>query len=152
MEIKVKKSTINRKHILGIDYGRKFTGFANYRVNIDPFILTFGRVEYINDEQLVSYIQNLITEEFFDIIILGIPRFTDGKESTMTKTILSFGELLKKEIDIPVYYIDETLTTFEAEERMKNDPRYNFQVDLKMIDAVSATIILEQFVNLATDD
>jgi putative Holliday junction resolvase len=136
---------------LAIDYGRKFTGLSNYKVNIDPMILLCGRVRYESDEQLISEIQHLINEEFIDIVILGIPRFTDGKESTMTKTIKAFGEQLKMALSIPVYYIDETLTTFEAEERMKNDPRYNFKVDLTKIDAMSASIILEQFVNLATD-
>ncbi len=149
MEISPKKSDIDRKHLLAIDYGQKFTGLSNYKVNIDPMILLFGRVKYESDEQLISEIQKILSEEFIDIIILGIPRFTDGRESTMTKTIKAFGDKLKNSVSIPVYYIDETLTTFEAEERMKNDPRYNFKVDLTKIDAMSASIILEQFVNLA---
>jgi putative Holliday junction resolvase len=151
MEIAPKKSDISRKHLLAIDYGRKYTGLSNYKVEIDPMILMFGRLKYESDEILAKEIVNIVQEEFIDILILGIPRFTDGKESTMTKTILAFGEILKKHAKIPVYYIDETLTTFEAEERMKNDPRFNFKVDLTKIDALSATIILEQFVNIATD-
>jgi putative Holliday junction resolvase len=151
MEIAPKKSDIDRKHLLAIDFGLKFTGLSNYKVNIDPMILLFGRVRYESDEQLISEIQKAIDEEFIDILILGIPRFTDGKESKMTKTIKSFGEKLKLAVSIPVYYIDETLTTFEAEERMKNDPRYNFKVDPTKVDAMSASIILEQFVNLATN-
>lgn len=152
MEIAPKRSEIDRKHILAIDYGQKFTGLSNYKVNIDPMILNYGRIEYFSDESLVKELINIIEDEFIDIIVLGIPRFTDGKESKMTKTILKFGDLLKLKVEIPVYYIDETLTTFEAEERMKNSPRYNFKVDYTQIDALSAAIILEQFVNIATDD
>jgi putative Holliday junction resolvase len=151
MEIAPKKSDIDRKHLLAIDFGLKFTGLSNYKVNIDPMILLFGRVRYESDEQLIAEIQKAVDEEFIDILILGIPRFTDGKESAMTKTIKTFGEKLKVAVSIPVYYIDETLTTYEAEERMKNDPRYNFKVDQTKIDAMSASIILEQFVNLATN-
>ena len=151
MEIAPKKTDIHRKHLLAIDYGRKFTGLSNYKVGIDPMILLCGRLAYESDLKLAQDLQELIDEEFIEILILGIPRFTDGKESTMTKTILAFGELLKESVSIPVYYIDETLTTFEAEERMKNDPRFNFKVDMKQIDAMSAAIILEQFVNIATD-
>jgi putative Holliday junction resolvase len=29
---------------------------------------------------------------------------------------------------------------------MKNSPRYNFKVDLKQIDAVAASVILEDFI------
>jgi len=152
MEMVPKRSEIDKKHILAIDYGQKFTGLSNYKVNIDPMILIFGRIKYESDLQLINELETVIEDEFIEIIVLGIPRFTDGKESTMTKTILKFGELLKSKIDIPVYYIDETLTTFEAEERMKSSPRYNFKVDYTQVDAVAASIILEQFVNLATDD
>ena len=145
------KTEIDRKHILAIDYGRKFTGLSNYKVNIDPMILLFGRVKFESDQQLMQEIQTIIEDEFIDLIVLGIPRFTDGKDSTMTKVISSFGELLKANLDIPVFYIDETLTTFEAKERMQSDPRFNFEVDMTKIDAMSALIILEQFVNIATD-
>lgn len=151
MEITPKKSDIQHKHILAIDYGQKFTGLSNYKVDIDPMILMYGRIKFESDEQLALEILNIAKEEFVDILVLGIPRFTDGKESKMTKTIRDFGEVLKKNSKIPIYYIDETLTTFEAEERMKNDPRFNFKVDQTKIDALSATIILEQFVNIATD-
>ena len=145
------KTEIDRKHILAIDYGRKFTGLSNYKVNIDPRILLFGRIKFESDQQLMQEIQTIIEEEFIDLIVLGIPRFTDGKDSTMTKVISTFGELLKANLDIPVFYIDETLTTFEAKERMQSDPRFNFEVDMTKIDAMSALIILEQFVNIATD-
>jgi putative Holliday junction resolvase len=145
------KSEIDRKHILAIDYGRKFTGLSNYKVNIDPMILLFGRVKFESDKQLMLEIKAIIEDEFIDLIVLGIPRFTDGKDSTMTKVITTFGELLKSHLDIPVFYIDETLTTYEAKERMQADPRFNFEVDMTKIDAMSALIILEQFVNIATD-
>ena len=151
MEIVLKKNEIINKHILAVDYGQKFTGLSNYRVGIDPFILLFGRLQYHSDESLAQEIIKIVEDEFIDIIVLGIPRFTDGTESTMTAKVKSFGELLVKSVKIPVFYVDETLTTFEAEERMKNDPRFNFQVDMKQIDAVSASIILETFVNSSSD-
>ena len=139
------------KHILAIDYGQKFTGLANYKVNSDPFVLTYGRIQYQSDEQLIDEIHQVIEEEFIDILVLGIPYFTDGTESTMTKTIKAFGEKLEKlkklneQSDLDIYFQDETLSSYEAQERMKNDPRYNFQVDLTKIDAVAASIILEDF-------
>jgi putative holliday junction resolvase len=150
MEIKPRKTDIDRQHILAIDYGQKFTGLSNYRVGIDPFILLFGRIKYESDDKLLLELKKIIEDEFIDIIVLGIPRFTDGKESTNTKTILAFGTKLKESLSIPIYFIDETLTTFEAQERMRNDPRFNFKVDMQQIDAMSASIILEEFVNSAT--
>ena len=68
----------------------------------------------------------------------------------MTKTIKSFIEKMEKALEIPIFSVDETLTTFEAEERMKQDPRYNFQVDLKKIDELCAAIIIEEFLKLSS--
>lgn len=152
METYPKKHQIENKHILAIDYGQKFTGLSNYRVGVDPFILLFGRISYETDEQLVTKILEIAEEEFVDILVLGIPRFTDGKESKMTQMVANFGNKLKQSSNLPVYFVDETLTTYEAQERMKSDPRFNFEVDMKQIDAVAASIILEQFVNNSSDE
>lgn len=152
MEVIPKRSEIQNKHILAIDYGRKFTGLSNYKVGVDPFIFLFGRIQFQSDEQLVSDLLKIVEDEFIEILVVGIPRFTDGKESKMTQTVKAFANMLSKKAGIPVYFIDETLTTFEAQERMKNDPRFNFQVDMKQIDAVAASIILEEFVNSSSDD
>ena len=69
----------------------------------------------------------------------------------MTKTIKQFAQKLESKVSIPMFLQDETLSTMEAEDRMKNDPRYNFQVDYSKIDAVAATIILEDFLNRSSD-
>lgn len=136
-----------KKKLLAIDYGTKFTGLAHYHVEVDPFVLLFGRIKYESDEQLAQEIAKIIEEDFFDIIILGIPYFTDGTASKMTETVKNFKNILAKTIQLPIYEQDETLSSYEAEEKMKNDPRFNFQVDLTQIDAVAASIILEDFLN-----
>jgi putative Holliday junction resolvase len=148
---KIPRKAISGKHILAIDYGQKFTGLANFNVDSDPFVLTYGRIKFESDEQLVKELLHVIEEEFIDILVLGIPLFTDGTESTMTKTVKAFAEKLKVSTTCELYFQDETLSSYEAEERMKNDPRYNFKVDLTKIDAVAASIILEDFLKRSSD-
>lgn len=142
---------IKNKHLMAIDYGQKFTGVATYYQGRDPFPLCYGRIAYKSDEQLINEISKIIDDEFIDILVVGIPFFTDGKASKMTQTVMDFFTKAKTSLKINTYSIDETLTTFEAEERMKNDPKYNFQVDLKKIDELSALIILEQFLKNSSD-
>ncbi|MBD65057.1 MAG: Holliday junction resolvase RuvX [Halobacteriovoraceae bacterium] len=141
----MENSQLQLKKILGIDYGRKYTGLATYKVGVDPYALMWGRIKYESDEQLIKEIQLIIEDEFIDLIALGVPYFTDGKSSTMTKTVQDFANKLAKKIDLPIHQVDETLTTFEAQERMKNSPRFNFKVDFNQIDALCATIIIEEF-------
>lgn len=145
-------NNFTNKIILAIDYGKKVTGLATYTVDRDPFPLPFGRINYKSDDQLASEILKIVDDECIDVLVLGLPLFTDGTESEMTKIVRIFGSLLKDKSSLPLYYQDETLTTFEAQERMKNSPRYNFKINLKEIDALAASIILEDFMKQETKD
>ena len=151
MDLKISRDLLINKHILAIDYGQKFTGLGSYKVDIDPYPLTYGRLAYKNDEQLILDLADIIEVEFIEIIVVGVPFFTDGRESTMTKTIKSFVSKLDAVTHCDVYTVDETLTTFEAKNRMENDPRYNFKVDMRKIDELCAVIILEQFLKNSSD-
>ena len=135
------------KSILSIDYGKKVTGLAQYTLDRDPFPLGYGRLIYTSDEKLIQDLEHIVKEDVVDFFVLGLPLFTDGTESEMTKTVRDFSKKLKDTFDnIELFFQDETLTTFEAKERMKNSPQYNFKIDPKKIDELSATIILEDFV------
>ena len=51
------KEDFKYKKILAIDYGRKFTGLASFKVDVDPFPLMYGRVAYESDEKLANEIK-----------------------------------------------------------------------------------------------
>lgn len=148
---------ISRKYkgqvALGVDYGTKFTGLALYKLGEDPFPMPFDRIAYKDDEDLIKDIHHIIEQECVDIVVLGMPFFTDGKESEMTKKVKAFFDKLCQKNDTLKYFTqDETLSSEEAKNRMKSSPRYNFEVDMKQIDAVAACIILEDFIrNWKTD-
>ncbi|MBY0412710.1 MAG: Holliday junction resolvase RuvX, partial [Bdellovibrionales bacterium] len=95
----------------------------------------------------IKEIKTLIDNEDIEVVVLGVPFFIDGKESTQTVLVREFGDLLKKIIGEKIFFEqDETLTTKSAEERMKNSPEFNFKVDPTKIDCLSAVIILEDFI------
>ena len=142
----------NNQNILAIDYGQKFTGLATFAVGRDPFPTPYGRIAYVSDPQLVDNVLKIIENEAIEIVVVGIPFLTDGTATNMTKTVQSFINLLKNNISIPVYEQDETLSSFEAKDRMKNSPRYNFKVNMQEIDAVAASIILEDFMKSSTNN
>jgi putative Holliday junction resolvase len=138
---------LNKNEIfLGIDYGLRFTGLAIYRQGVDPFPLELGRLPYLNDHQLAQEIKQIVSENEITSILLGLPLFTDGKESRMTKKVRLFAETLASQCSpIPVHLHDETLSTEEAKERMKDSPKYNFKVDLEKIDQVCAVLLIESY-------
>ncbi len=137
---------LNHKTILAMDFGEKFIGVATYCVNRDPFPVPFGRIQNTGLPNVVKELKVIIDNESIDIVVIGVPRLTDGKTTTMTARAVTFVESIRNQITLPVEEQDETLSTYEAESRMKNSARYNFQVDLKQIDAVAASVILEDFI------
>lgn len=141
-------SQFKNVQLLGIDYGEKVIGLSTYCHGRDPFPLLHGRIIVENTQKSIEEIKQVCTEEFIESIVLGLPFLTDGQESTMTKKVRDFGNLLQSSLpDIELFYQDETLSTYEASERMKNDPKFNFKVDPKSIDTLSAAIIIEAFIN-----
>lgn len=133
--------------ILAIDFGLKVTGTAMFCPGRDPFPYMAEKIIYKSHAETIQSIKILADNEDIDILVLGIPFFIDGKESTQTVLVREFGEQLKLGMSDKKYFEqDETLTTKSAEERMKNSPEFNFKVDPTKIDCLSAVIILEDFI------
>jgi putative Holliday junction resolvase len=137
---------LHLKQILAIDFGEKVIGLATYCVNRDPFPTPYGRIINKGLDVVGRELKQVIEDECIDKIVIGVPRLTDGKETQSTERARQFLHWVSEQFSLEVYEQDETLSTFEATERMKNSPRYNFTVDLTQIDAVSASIILEDFI------
>lgn len=141
-------SSIKLKNILGIDYGEKVTGLATFCPGKDPFPLISGRIVMKEVKDWMDEVCRLIEEEFIEIVVIGLPLYTDGKESRMTTRVKNQAAKLAEKIEpVPVFLQDETLSSVEAKERMAADPKFNFTVDMKKIDAVAASIIIELFVS-----
>lgn len=137
---------LHLKTILSMDYGERFIGLATYCVNRDPFPTPYGRIANLGEEKVIQELKQIIENECIDLIVIGLPHLTDGKKTSTTAKAQAFIHFISNHFSLPIEEQDETLSTFEAESRMKNSPRYNFQVNLREIDAVAACVILEDFI------
>ena len=145
--MEVTKASLENKNILAIDYGTKVTGLAAFCPGRDPFPYPIGKINYRDDQSLIKEIEIYVNDQSSDIIVLGLPLRTDGSESEMTKKVQHFGKQLQQHFSaFTLFYQDEYLSSFEAQERMKRSPRYHFKVNPEEIDALAATIILEDFI------
>ncbi len=135
------------KNILAIDYGTKVTGLASWGVGREPFPQPYSKIIYQTDEQVCQEISKIADDEAIDILVVGLPLHADGTDSEMTKRVRTFATLLGSTMTgTELHFQDETLSSYTAQERMKNSPRYGFKVDPKQLDALAATIILEDFI------
>ena len=136
---------LKNKKILAIDYGTKTTGLALFAPG-DPYPRPYDTVPYKNDDQLIKAIKQGISDEGVSIVVLGMPRFLDGKPSSMTARVAEFSAKLKEGVSpLLLFEQDEALSSAEAKERMRESARYNFKVDPRKIDELAASIILEDF-------
>jgi putative Holliday junction resolvase len=95
-------------NILCIDYGQKKVGLAFASGPLaDPYLV----IRYQAQAELVVKIKQIIQKESIGQLVIGV------SERDIASLSQEFGELLHLETGIPVDYIDETLTSFDARER-----------------------------------
>ena len=68
-------------------------------------------------------IQALIRDWQPEVLVLGLPRNTDGSDSVMTERARVFGRWLAMKSTLPVEEIDERFTSTEAEEVLRDQRR-----------------------------
>lgn len=139
------------KNLLGIDYGTKNVGLALYCPGTDPAPYAYKNTPYLSDQKTVEMLKQVAKQEQVDVVVLGIPFLPDGGTNRMTEKVRRFGLLLQSSNLATFFEQDEVYSSQTARERMTQSARYNFKVDLKWLDALSAAIILEQFIQSLPD-
>ncbi len=135
------------KTILSIDFGEKVIGLGIFTPGREPFPISRGRIINTGLDTFFQELLTIIDDEAVEVIVFGIAYLTDGTETDKTKELKSICQSVREKFgDLEVIEQDETLTTVTAKERMLNSPEFNFSIDLKKIDEVSAIIILEDFI------
>ncbi len=102
------------KRILAMDIGQKRIGVAIS----DPLGITaqgIGVIERKDQTYDVAAVRRLIDEHGATCLLLGLPRNMDGTLGDKAREVQEFGELLARELGIPVEYQDERLSTRAVE-------------------------------------
>lgn len=121
---------------LGLDVGMARIGVA--RINSIARISEPLAV-LANDESFVPDIKKLISEYSIDIVVVGLPRNMNGEKTAQTEYVETFTNKLQTQIDKPIVFQDETLSTVAASERVTPKTK-------SMEDAHAAAVILEDFI------
>lgn len=126
---------------LAIDYGAKRCGLAI----CDPLEIVVSPLAVIDDRRnLIKRIVEVIATEGIEAVVLGLPLNMDNSAGRQTKVVEGFGRRLKEQIDVPIYFQDERLSSFAAKERLA-DVELTRKEKRKRFDAVAAAYILESF-------
>lgn len=131
---------------LGIDYGQKRTGIA---VTDDGGRMAFPRttITMKTRDRFFEELLTIIEKEQPHAIVVGLPLSLNKEETLTTRQVRNFTARLKRRCSLPVYYMEEALSSNEAEERLR-DAVVPVSKRKGILDQQAAILILESFLRL----
>ena len=129
--------------LLGIDYGQARTGIA---ITDAGGRMAFPRCVLRKNTRrdFFAALCDLIAAEAPKALVVGLPLQDDGGESLSVRQVRNFVERLKRRVDLPIYYMEELLSTHEALAQFRETGHRPADGEL---DQQAATRILESFLN-----
>ncbi len=131
---------------LGIDYGSKRIGVAG----CDALGITASGIEVIEERKLVraaDRIGEIAREREANLLVIGMPYNMDGSEHASTAKVRRFAELCTKRTGLDVEFVDERMTTLEAERHLKEAGLSRKRIASR-IDKVAAAVILQSWLEM----
>ena len=131
--------------IIAIDYGTKRTGIAV----TDPLRIVPGALGTVATHDLPAFLKDYMGREQVDIIVVGHATNMNGEDSASMKQIRPFVEKLRKLYpDKKVLMFDERFTSVLAQRAiLESGIGRMARRNKALVDEVSATIILESFMD-----
>lgn len=130
--------------ILAVDYGDRRTGLAATDWT-GTICLPLPRLDESDPKALAQAIRELVAERQTEQVVLGMPLLHDGSAGARAQRTQAFLELLRTAVaPVPVATVDESHSTDEAHERLK-------QIGMKaarrkgLADSIAALVILERY-------
>jgi putative Holliday junction resolvase len=129
---------------LGIDYGTKRIGLAQG----DDIGVATPLPALIDAEADVRWqkLGETIRQRRVTDLVIGFPYNMDGSVGFKAKEVEAFAERMKAEFKLPVHFIDETLTSSEAESSIAKKDRRGVRGS-GVVDSRAACLILQDFLD-----
>lgn len=131
--------------LIALDVGTKRIGVAKADSTVRVAV-PYSAVEVDGNE--FNKIASLARAWDVNNFVLGLPRNSQGEETQQSRYVRKFAKVLKEAIpDAKICFQDESLTSVEAEKRLKNRKKGYKKGD---IDSEAAAIILQDFIEEKT--
>lgn len=131
--------------IMSVDFGDSRTGIAI----CDKSEMLASPVCVIEEKHFPTTIQKTVEqalEQGAQLVVVGHPLNMDGSKGPRAQLCEEFAQKLREQIDVPVVLWDERQTTVSAIGFL-NETNTRGKKRKQVIDAVAATIILENYLN-----
>ena len=132
---------------LGLDIGKKRIGVAGCDGTglIATGLTTIERQTFTLD---VAQFQKLVQERNAQILVVGLPYTMKGELGYQAKQVQKLASKLAQVLNLPMEYIDERLTSVEAEQLINLEKKSTQFIEKGLIDRKAAAIILQRWLDL----
>ncbi|HMQ62831.1 MAG TPA: Holliday junction resolvase RuvX [Flavilitoribacter sp.] len=129
--------------ILAIDYGTKRTGLAV----TDPLQIIASGLETVATAELIPYLENYLTSEEVETIVIGEPFYPDGNPAQLAGTIRELARKLQKRFpNVRIALQDERFTSEDAKAIiLQSGIKKKKRREKALVDKISAVLILQDF-------
>ena len=137
---------MKRVAALGLDVGRKRMGVAGCDGTglIATGLTTINRTSWAED---IRQLKNIIEQREVEILVIGLPYKLDGTLGAQAKQVQKFASKISRSLQMPIEYVDERLTSVEAESQLKAQKKFSSR-NKGAIDRRAAAIILQQWLDM----
>jgi putative holliday junction resolvase len=129
--------------IAALDFGRKRIGIAVTDDN-GSGAYPLGTVERRSGRHDLDAVVAQLAERQVALIVVGLPLNMDGSEGSSARAARRLAERIGTAVGVPVEMQDERLTSFEADDRLR-ELRASPLKSRRKSDAVAAAVILESW-------
>lgn len=128
---------------LAFDFGKVRIGVAQGECGLGiatPLTILTGK----SNQEKFQKIEQLIQQWQPKWLVVGLPVYLDGTEHELTRLSRQFGRRLNGRFKLPVFYVDERLSSIYAEALLK-EAGVTGQKQKKFLDQVAAQALLQSF-------
>ena len=113
----------------------------------DPLQIIDGGLATVATSQLMKFLEEYMEREDVEMLVVGEPKQPNGQPSENLQRVRQFVDNWKnKHPQVPVVYYDERFTSVLAHQAMiQGGLRRKARQDKALVDEISATIILQSF-------
>ena len=133
---------------LGLDIGKARIGVSISHSILASNLETIYCKTWTKD---MEHIADLVQKNDIEEIVVGMPFNMDGTESEMCEYVNKFCPMLQSKSEAKIIFVDERLSSFEAEEYM-HEAGVKTAKKKGLIDQIAGTIILQSYLDCQRGD
>jgi len=137
---------LNSDTYLGFDFGNKKIGTAVGQLTTKT-ASPLETIRSLNQTPNWEKISQLINEWQAVGLVVGVSHQADGRDNPITPRMLRFSRQLNGRYNLPVFLVDEALSTFEAKQMLYDDVKVSASKLWAVQDQLAAQLILQSWLN-----